>query len=141
MRTLTLAVLIGVLTACSHPSAQQARRLGPTETVATVDGVAITLADVDDKALEQPASNFGSTKLSQALYEARRAALDDIVSNRLMDAAAKAQKIERSALMKKKLPPRSRRSPTPTSPSGTRRTRGGCRARPWSRCGSRFASS
>jgi SurA-like protein len=103
MRTLTLAVLIGVLTACSQPSAQQARRLAPTETVATVDGSAITLAEVDDKALEQPASNFGGAKLSQALYEARRAALDDIVANRLMDAAAKAQKIERSALIEKEI--------------------------------------
>jgi hypothetical protein len=103
MRTLTLAVLIGVLTACSHPSAQQARRMAPTETVATVDGAAITLAEVDDKAMEQPASNFGGAKLSQALYEARRAALDDIVANRLMDAAAKAQKIERSALIEKEI--------------------------------------
>jgi hypothetical protein len=103
MRTLTLAVLIGVLTACSQPAAQQTRRLAPTETVATVDGTAITLAEVDDKALEQPVSNFGSAKLSQALYEARRAALDDLVANRLMDAAAKAQNIERSALIEKEI--------------------------------------
>ena len=53
--------------------------------------------------MEQPASNFGSAKLSQALYEARSAALDDIVANRLMDAAAKAQKIERSALIEKEI--------------------------------------
>jgi hypothetical protein len=103
MRTLTLAVLIGVLTACSHPSAQQARRMAPTETVATVDGAVITLAEVDDKAMEQPVSNFGGAKLSQALYEARRAALDDIIANRLMDAAAKAQKVERSALIEKEI--------------------------------------
>jgi protein-disulfide isomerase len=103
MKRLTLAALIVLLTACSQTSAQQPRRLAPNETVATVGGAPITLAEVDDKALEQPASNFGSAKLSQALYEARRAALDEIVANRLMDAAAKAQGIERSALIEKEI--------------------------------------
>lgn len=103
MRKLTLAALLGVLTACSPTSAQQARRPAPNETVATVDGAPITLAEVDDKALEQPVSNFGSAKLSQALYEARRAALEELVANRLMDAAAKAQGIDRSALIEKEI--------------------------------------
>lgn len=103
MRKLTLAALLGVLTACSPTSAQQARRPAPNEAVATVDGAPITLAEVDDKALDQPASNFGSAKLSQALYEARRAALDELVANRLMDAAAKAQGIDRSALVEKEI--------------------------------------
>src|SRR5882672_4450699 len=101
MKKLMLAALLGVLTACSQTSAQQARRPAPTEPVAMVGGSPITLAEVDDKALEQPASNFGSAKLSQALYEARRIALDEIVANKLMDAAAKAQGIERSALIEK----------------------------------------
>jgi hypothetical protein len=103
MKTLTLAALIAALTACSPSAAQQARRMAPTETVATVDGAVITLAEVDDKALEQPVANFGSAKLSQALYEARRAALDEIVANRLIDAAAKAAGIERSALIEKEI--------------------------------------
>jgi protein-disulfide isomerase len=103
MKTLTLAALVGVLTACSQTSAQQTRRPAPTEAVATVGTSSITLAEVDDKALEQPASNFGSAKLSQALYEARRAALEEIVANKLMDAAAKAQGIDRSALIEKEI--------------------------------------
>jgi protein-disulfide isomerase len=103
MKTLLFAGLIAVLTACSQPSAQQARRPAPNEVVATVGSTSVTLAEVDDKALEQPASNFGSAKLSQALYEARRAALDDIVSNRLLDEAAKAQGMERSALIEKEI--------------------------------------
>src|SRR3954451_4881566 len=98
MKMLIFAGLVGVLTACSQPSAQQAKRPAPNEVVATVGGQSITLAEVDDKALEQPASNFGSAKLSQALYEARRAALDEIVSNRLIDDAPRAQGLERSAL-------------------------------------------
>jgi hypothetical protein len=58
---------------------------------------------VDDKALEQPVSNFGSAKLSQALYEARRAALDELVAAKLIDEAAKAQGIERAALIEKEI--------------------------------------
>jgi protein-disulfide isomerase len=103
MKKLTLAAVIAVLTACSQTSAQQTRRPAPAEAVATVGGAAITLGEVDDKALEQPVSNFGSAKLSQALYEARRAALDEIVAERLMDAAAKAQGIDRAALIEKEI--------------------------------------
>jgi hypothetical protein len=103
MKTLPVAALIGVLTACSPTSAQQPRRFGPTEAVATVGGTPITLAEVDDKALEQPVSNFGSAKLSQALYEARRAALDELVAGKLIDEAAKAQGIDRAALIEKEI--------------------------------------
>ena len=103
MQKLTLAALALVLTACSPTSAQQTRRQAPAETVATVGAASITLAEVDDKALEQPAANFGSAKLSQALYEARRAALDELIANRLIDEAAKAQGVDRSALIEKEI--------------------------------------
>src|SRR3954470_6873673 len=103
MKQLTLTALLAVLTGCSSTSAQQPKRLAPSETVATVDGVAITLAEVDDKALEQKASSFGGAKLSQALFEARRAALDDIVANKLIDGAAKAAGVDRSALIEKEI--------------------------------------
>jgi endonuclease YncB( thermonuclease family) len=103
MKKLSLAALIAVLTACSQTSAQQAKRPAPADTVGTVGGTPITLAEVDDKALEQPASNFGSAKLSQALYEARRAALDELVAAKLIDAAAKAQGVERAALIEKEI--------------------------------------
>src|SRR5215467_14211437 len=95
------AGVIAVLTACSSTSAQQARRPGPTEVVATVGLSQITLAEVDDKALEQQAP--AGVKLSQALYDARRAALDDIIADRLFDAAAKSQGIDRSALIEKEI--------------------------------------
>ena len=103
MKTLTLAALVAVLTGCSQTSAQQAKRPAPTEAVATVGGASITLAEVDDKALEQPASNFGGAKLSQALYEARRAALDELVAGKLLDEAAKAQGVDRMALIEKEI--------------------------------------
>ena len=105
MKKLTLAAIIAiaVLTGCSQTSAQQAKRPAPNEVVATVGATPITLADVDDKALEQPVANFGSVKLSQALYEARRAALDEIVAGTLLDEAAKAQGIDRTTLIEKEI--------------------------------------
>ena len=54
---LAAAILV---TACSPTSAQQARRQSAGDVVATVGAVSITLAQVDDKALEQPVSSFGS---------------------------------------------------------------------------------
>ena len=103
MKRFALVAVLGVLTACSQTSAQQAKRPAPDEAVATVGTSSITLAEVDDKALEQPVSNFGSAKLSQALYEARRAALEELIATRLIDAAAKAQGIERDALIEKEI--------------------------------------
>src|SRR6476469_2598574 len=90
-----------VAAAWSSTSAQQARRPAPNEVVATVGSSEITLAEVDDKALEQPAP--AGVKLSQALFDARQAALDDIIANRLLDAAAKSQGVDRAALVEKEI--------------------------------------
>ncbi len=104
MRNSTLVALAIAVTACSLTSAQQAKRAQPqSDLVATVGSTPIMLADVDAKAMNQPAGNFGGVKLSQAIYEARRAALDDIIANKLMDEAAKTQGIERSALIEKEI--------------------------------------
>jgi len=101
MHKLTLlATAVVLVTACST-SAQQARRPSPGDVVATVGSASITMAEVDDKALEQPAQ--GGVKLSLALYDARRSALDDLIANRLIDDAAKAQGIDRSALIEKEI--------------------------------------
>jgi protein-disulfide isomerase len=105
MRSLSFsgAAVIALLTACSSTSAQPSKRLMPTDVVATVGSASITLAEVDDKALQQSVSNFGSVRLAVALYQARRAALDDLVAARLMDDAAKAQGIGRAALVEKEI--------------------------------------
>jgi protein-disulfide isomerase len=92
-----------VLTACSSPSAQSQRQPAPTDVVATVGSTRVMLAEVDEKALQQPASNFGSAKLSQALYDARRAALDEIVATKLFDEEAKAQHLTSAALVEKEI--------------------------------------
>jgi protein-disulfide isomerase len=86
-----------LLVACSS-SAQQARTQSPTDIIATVGTSAITLAQVDEKAMLMPASNFGTLKLSQAVYEARRVALDEIIGDALIDQEAKAKGTDRAAL-------------------------------------------
>jgi protein-disulfide isomerase len=93
--------LVLVAAACSPTAAQPARRQAANEVVATVGSDSITLAEVDDKALDQVSP--GGVKLSQALYDARRAALDDLIAARLIDGAAKAQGIDRSALIEKEI--------------------------------------
>src|SRR5262245_31938694 len=98
----SLAAALVVLAACSS-SAQAPRQPAPSDVVGAVGSSSITLAEVDEKALQQPASNFGSAKLSQALYEARAAALDEIIATRLFDQEAKAKGVERSALIEKEI--------------------------------------
>jgi protein-disulfide isomerase len=101
MQKLTLVAAAVVLISACSTSAQQARRPAPSDVVATVGSTTITMAEVDDKALEQPTQ--GGVKLSLALYDARRAALDDLIATRLMDDAAKAQGMDRSALIEKEI--------------------------------------
>jgi protein-disulfide isomerase len=102
LKRVWLSVTAVVLTACSS-SAQAPRHMAPNDVIATVGSTSITLAQVDDKALQQSATSFGSVKLAQALYEARRVALDDIVANALIDQEAKARGVERTALIEREI--------------------------------------
>jgi protein-disulfide isomerase len=88
-------VVLGV--ACSsaaQPSSQQA----PSDVVATIGSASVTLAEVDKQALRQTANNFGDLPLAQALYEARRAAIEEIVATQLIEREAKALSIDPAAL-------------------------------------------
>ena len=97
---LAVAMLVG---ACSGTSAQQGLTLAPADVVATVGSTSITLAQVDQKALEMPTGNFGSVKLSQALYEARRTALEGIIDTLLLDQDAKRRSREPAALLQEEV--------------------------------------
>jgi protein-disulfide isomerase len=104
MRKSIFVALAVLLTACSSSNAaQQSKQPSSSDVVATVGSVSITLAQVDDKALQQPASNFGGAKLSQALYQARRQAVDEVIATTLLDQEAKSQGIDRSALIEKEI--------------------------------------
>src|SRR3954470_11265252 len=87
---LAASVLLG---ACST-SAQQPKKMLGSDTVATVGGVSITLDQVDQKALDEPASSFGSMKLSQAIYESRRASADQMVGDLLIEQEAKRRSVD-----------------------------------------------
>jgi protein-disulfide isomerase len=101
-RSLLLAPVF-LVAACSSGAAQQARTQAPTDVVASVGSTSITLAQVDERAMQQPASNFAAMKLSQAVYEARRAALDELVGNILMDQEARVRGIDRAVLAEQEI--------------------------------------
>ncbi len=98
-----LGLAIIFFCACSSTEAQQQKQPAAGDVVAKVGATSITLAQVDEKALEQPVANFGSLKLSQALYEARRQAIDELVANALLDVEAKQRGVERAALIEKEI--------------------------------------
>src|SRR5690349_14879661 len=87
------------LMACSSSAQQPNRFQGPNDVVATVGNVSLTLADVDQKAMQQPANDFGSTRLVLAIYEARRNAIDEIAGEKLIDMEAKARGVAAAALI------------------------------------------
>jgi protein-disulfide isomerase len=95
-------LLIAVAAACST-AAQQSKPQQSGDVVATVGGTSISLAQVDEVAMQQPASNFGNLKLSDALYQARRAALDDLVGDLLLAQEASARHVTREALVQQEV--------------------------------------
>lgn len=96
---LSAAVFV-IVAGCSASSAQQpVKNPAPADVVASVGSTSITLAQVDDQAMKQPAGNFGNTRLSQAIYDARRQAIDDIVNEALIDQEAKTRGVERPTLI------------------------------------------
>lgn len=84
-------------------AAQQPRRPASSDVVATVGTASITLDQLDEKALQEPAASFGSLRLAQALYEARRAAADELIGTLLLDQEATRRGIERSVLFEREI--------------------------------------
>jgi len=97
-----LAAGVLSLAACAT-SAQAPRQQVPSDVVATVGSTTVTLADLDKRALERPAEDFGSMRLSQAIYQARRSALDAIVGNLLIEAEARARGIDPAQLVEREI--------------------------------------
>jgi protein-disulfide isomerase len=101
-RTAIALASLFALAACST-AAQPIRQQTADDAVATVGGARITLGEVDARALTVPAANFGNMPLAQALYEARRAVLEEMIGNRLIDADAKGRGVERDALVQQEI--------------------------------------
>src|SRR5262245_22148156 len=101
-RTAVALACVLAFAACST-AAQPIRQQTADDVVATVGGARITLGEVDARALTAPAANFGNLPLAQALYEARRAVLEDMIGNRLIEADAKTRGVEREALVQQEI--------------------------------------
>jgi protein-disulfide isomerase len=113
MRSLKCTVTGGallVLVACSS-SAQAPKQMAPTDVVATVGSTPITLGEVDDRAFQRSTSEFGGARLGQALYLARRAALEEIIGTRLINDEARARGVDAATLIEKEI---SSHAPAPT---------------------------
>jgi protein-disulfide isomerase len=96
---LSMAIALVASTGCSLKATPQAHSMSPGDVVATVGSTSITLSQVDEKALQQPAGSFGNVKLVQALYNARRSALDEVIDDLLLAQEAKTRGIPRDALI------------------------------------------
>ena len=108
------AVGIVMLTACSSTNAEQAaatKQPVQSDVVAMVGTTPITLEEVDVRALQEPVSSFGSAKLVQALYMSRRASIEELVANRLLDDEAKKRGISRAVLVEQEI---ASKAPAPT---------------------------
>jgi len=103
MRRPLTALGVVLLAACST-SAQPAKpQPGPSDIVATVGPRNFTLAEVDERALLEAAGSFGNARLGQALYLARRGAIDQLIGNELLDQEAKSRSMDRPALVEKEI--------------------------------------
>lgn len=103
MRAVATLALTILAAGCSPTSAQQPRAQAPTDVVGSVGSTSITLAQVDEKALQMPAGDFGAVTLSQALHEARQAALGALIDGLLVDQDAAARGIPRAALVEQEI--------------------------------------
>src|SRR5262249_24738990 len=97
-KRVVVSAAVAVAAAAGGASAQRAKSPAPSDVVATVGTTTITLAQVDDVALQQRSGNFGNIKLSQALYQARRNALDEMVGDSLIRQEAAARGVTSDAL-------------------------------------------
>ena len=102
-RSLVAGSVMALLTACSSSSAQQTRTQVPTEVVAVVGSKSITLAQVDEKAMQQPAGNFGAVKLAQAIYQARRDAVEELINDTLLQQDVAARKLDAAAIIEQEI--------------------------------------
>jgi protein-disulfide isomerase len=58
---------------------------------------------VDEKALQQSTGNFGAMKLAQALFEARRTAIEELIEDALLQQDAKARKLDPAKVIEEEI--------------------------------------
>ena len=100
--TIAWAAALLMFAACST-AAQPADPVPASGVVATVGDTPITLEELDARALREAAGRFGDLTLAQAVYEARRATLDEMVGSRLIEREASALGIDAAALVQREI--------------------------------------
>src|SRR5262245_28018939 len=95
-----IAVSLILAAACSG---SQPKGQGPGDVIATVGTTPVTLAQVDRRAMREPATSFGDAPLEQAIYDARRAAVAEIVGDILIDQESRRLNVERATLYEKEV--------------------------------------
>lgn len=99
-----IATLMLFQTACAGSAPPDPQVQTPTpDVVARVGDRNITLAELDKQALMADAAMYNGLKMYQALYEARRAALDELVGNILIEAEAKSRSVSAEALVSQEI--------------------------------------
>ena len=93
----------GLLIAGCSSAAQSPRQLAPTDVVATVGSTEITLAEVDDDALSRSTTEFGGVSLAQALYDARRAVIEQRIATLLITAEAETTGVDLETLIEQEI--------------------------------------
>src|ERR1041385_6731065 len=97
MRHRVALVAVLVCAACSS-TRPQTKQQAPGDVVATIGSTSVTLSQVDERALREPAGNFGDTPLQQAIYDARRSALNEIIADALIQQEAARRNVLKTAL-------------------------------------------
>src|SRR3989338_3378633 len=95
--------VVMLLTGCAPSTAQPPRPPAPGDGVATVGSTSITLAQVDEKALQQSTRDFGAMKLAQALFEARRIAVEELIEDELLAQDAKARTLDQATVIQQEV--------------------------------------
>jgi protein-disulfide isomerase len=94
---LSLALLASAACSRARSAAPAAEGGDPQAVVARIDGHAITQKEVDARA------ESSLQRLKDEEYEARRSALDEMITERLMDAQAQAQGVSRDELLRREV--------------------------------------
>ena len=91
MRTAVALLALTLGLACST-DAQQSSTAAPADTAARIGDRTISVQEIDDR--WRAADPIEQAKTIQALYEGRRAALDDLIASFLIEEAAKAKGVD-----------------------------------------------
>ncbi|MGE4054124.1 MAG: thioredoxin domain-containing protein [Vicinamibacterales bacterium] len=104
-RTLLKAagVVLLAVTACSTAAQPAGDGPVPETVVLTIGNDQFTLQEIDDVALQQQAGSFGGLTLEQALYESRRATIDQLIVRTLLTAEAEAQGTDAQTLAEQQI--------------------------------------